>query len=387
MDLAGVTVVDFTQLLPGPYATQLLADAGADVVKVEPPGGDPARHLPVTEGGEPGALFDLVNRGKESVVLDLKAEGVDAALHPLLAEADVVVEGFQPGVADRLGIGDDDVREHAPDVVYCSLSGYGQTGPDRDRVGHDLNYVGEAGLLDMTRSATDGPPAVLGTTVADTAGGLVAAFAVVAALLSRELGTKDGEYLDVSLTDATVSLGQTLAADALFGGDPHPRATPLTGGQPCYDVYECADGRYLTVGALEPKFWAALCRALGHEELVDEHMATDPATREAVRETLAATFAERPRDAWLEALAADAMVGAVRTPREALDRPAARERGMVREPEDAPPRLGFPAVCEAPVPVAAPPEVGADTRAVLGDLGLDGDAIDRLAGSGALGGG
>jgi alpha-methylacyl-CoA racemase len=385
MDLEGITVLDFTHLLPGPYATQLLADAGARVIKVEPPGGDAARHLPV-DGDEPGTLFDLLNRGKRSIVLDLKAEGVERALDPLLAEADVVVEQFQPGVADRLGIGEDDVREHAPDVVYCSMSGYGQTGPDADRVGHDLNYVGEAGLLDMTRAEPDGRPAIPGATVADTAGGLVAAFSVVAALLSRELGTGDGEYVDVSLTDATLSLGQTLAASALFGGNPRPRETGLTGRQPCYDVYECADGRYLTVAALEPTYWANLCRALDHEELVAEHMARDPATREAVRQTLADTFATRSHDAWLDHLAGEgAMVGGVRTPREALDRPAARERGMVREPDDAPPRLGFPAVCDAPVPTDGPPALGADTDTVLAEMGLGDVVRERLADEGVIG--
>jgi crotonobetainyl-CoA:carnitine CoA-transferase CaiB-like acyl-CoA transferase len=387
MDLSGLTVLDFTHLLPGPYATQLLADAGADVVKVEPPGGDPARHLPL-DADRPGTLFPLLNRGKESVVVDLTADGADRALAPLFAEADAVVEQYRPGVADRLGIGEAAVREHAPEVVYCSLTGYGQTGPNRERVGHDLNYVGEAGLLDMTRSGRDAAPAIPGVTVADTAGGLVAAFSLVAALLSRELGTASGEYVDVSMTDATRSLGQALAASALFGGSPRPGETALTGRQPCYGVYETADGRYLTVAAIEPEFWTELCRALDHEELIDAHMASDPATREAVRETLAATFATRTREEWLDALAdRNVMVGAVRTPEEAFEAPAAREREQVLDPPDAPPRLGFPAVGEVSARESPPPDLGADTRAVLCRAGLDDETVSALSEQGVIGGG
>ncbi|MEF8854165.1 MAG: CaiB/BaiF CoA-transferase family protein [Haloarculaceae archaeon] len=394
MDLSDLTVLDFTHLLPGPYATQLLADAGADVIKVEPPGGDPARHLAFGDGSggtdrvPPGTLFPLLNRGKRSLVLDLKAEGVERALVPLFDSADVVIEQSRPGVADRLGIGEADVREHAPDVVYCSLTGYGQTGPWADRVGHDLNYVGEAGLLDATRASPDDPPVIPGVPVADMAGGLVAAFSTVSALLSRELGTTSGEYVDVSLTDAALSMEQVFAASALFGGTPRAGDTPLTGGQPCYDVYECADGRYLTVAALEPKFWAALCERLDHDELRDEHLATDPATREAVRNTLAETFGSRPREAWLEVFDdGEIPVGPVRSVAEAMAAPAFRDRGAVREGgEGLHPRLGFPAAGEVTAEMAPPPEPGADTDAILAEAGLDRSVRDSLAEKGVFGG-
>jgi len=446
MDLSGVTVLDFTHLLPGPYATQLLADAGANVIKIEPPGGDPARHMRFdeertgsddraesvvqagsddradTEGPPPGTLFTLLNRGKQSVVLDLKAEGVERALEPLFDSADVVIEQYRPGVADRLGVGVDDVREHATDVVYCSLSGYGQTGARADRAGHDLNYVGEAGLLDATRPGPDEPPVIPGVPVADMAGGLVAAFSTVAALLSRELGSQTGgtgsggtetggldaggtdaggtgaegtesngspagEYLDVSLTEAALSVEQVLAASALFGGTPRAGETVLTGGQPCYDVYECADGQYLTVAALERPFWDELCDRLDLPELQDRHLVRDPAVREAVREQLVETFRSRPRAAWLDRFDdGEVPVGPVRTVEEAMTDPDFRARGAVLDGDETiPPRLGFPAVGDVEAATAPPPDLGADTRAVFESAGLDPDEVESLAAAGVFG--
>ena len=429
MDLSGVTVLDFTHLLPGPYATQLLADAGAEVIKIEPPGGDAARHMRFDEdrggsddgtgsdGPPPGTLFTLLNRGKRSVVLDLKAEGVERALEPLFESADVVLEQYRPGVADRLGVGEADVREHAPDVVYCSLSGYGQTGSRADRAGHDLNYVGEAGLLDATRASPEDPPVIPGVPVADMAGGLVAAFSTVAALLSRELGTgaggegpgeKEGdgkgnagkgkagkgadgkgagEYIDVSLTEAALSVEQVLAASALFGGSPRAGETVLTGGQPCYDVYECADGRYLTVAALERPFWDELCERLGHPDLQDRHLARDPAVREAVRERLVETFRSRPRDAWLDRFDdGEVPVGPVRSVAEAMADPDFRARGAVLEGDGgSPPRLGFPAVGDVEPATGPAPDLGADTTAVLESAGLDPDELESLSAAGVFG--
>lgn len=387
MDLDGVRVLDLSGLLPGPYATQLLADAGADVVKVEPPGGDAARAMePTTEAGV-GRLFDAVNRGKRSVALDLKTDAGTRAFHDLTTEADAILEGFRPGVADRLGVGYDDVREHNGDIVYCSLSGYGKTGPYRDRVGHDLNYVGVAGLLDMTHRG-DETPRIPGVPVADMAGGLFAAFAIVGGLLSRELGNgDDGTYFDISMTDVALSVSQSFAPAALAGEDPRPGETALTGGVPWYDLYETADGRYVTLAALEPRFWANFCRAVGHEEWIDLHGTDDPAEREALRESLSALFSERSREEWVRDLAdAEAMVAGVNTPREAVEDPQFRARGAVVGGDGIDPRIGFPALVDGEDPSvrAGPPALGEHTGEILREVGYNDEALGELRDEGAI---
>jgi crotonobetainyl-CoA:carnitine CoA-transferase CaiB-like acyl-CoA transferase len=334
MRLNGIRVLDFTRLLPGPCATQLLADSGADVIKIEDTDvGDYARTMsPHTERGV-GALFDMVNRDKRSIALDLKTPAGRDVIHELVGTADVLDEGFRPGVTERLGIDDETVREHNDDIVYCSLTGYGRTGPFADRAGHDLNYVGAVGLLDMTRRSRDEAPRIPGYPIGDMAGGTFAALGVLGALCSRELGNTAGEHLDIAMTDVVLSFSQSVAHGALASESPRPGETPLTGGLPWYDVYETADGRYVTLAALEPKFWAAFCTAVGHDELVDEHGTDDPATREALRETLEAIFAGRTRAEWEADLGAiDATVGPVNTPAEAVGSPQVGARGVIGNP-------------------------------------------------------
>ncbi len=388
MRLDGVRVLDLTRLLPGPYATQLLADAGADVVKVEDTdAGDYARHMPpVTDRGH-GAVFDAVNRGKRSVALDLKDDDGRAAFYALAETADVVIESFRPGVAERLGVDYDAVCEHRPDVVYCSLTGYGQDGPLADAAGHDINYVGVAGLLDMTREDDEATPQPPGYQVADLGGGLFAAFAVVSALLTRELGNGDGEYVDVAMTDVVASFSQSVAAEVFQGGDPRPGETALTGGYPWYDVYECADGRYVTLGALEPRFWRAFCEAVDREDLIGTHMTDDPAEREALRAELTELFGTRSRDEWEEHFeGVDATVEGVYTPAEAFEHPQLAARGVVQGGADGAPRVGFPAKGSA-LPEPADGDVpghGEHTEALLRDAGVDPDALDRLLESGVV---
>jgi crotonobetainyl-CoA:carnitine CoA-transferase CaiB-like acyl-CoA transferase len=371
MRLGDVTVLDLTRLLPGPYATQVLADMGADVVKVERPGiGDYARAMAAGDGPD---VFGAVNRGKRSVTIDLQADAGQGAFLELAADADVVVEGFRPGVADRLGVGYEPVSAANPEVVYCSLSGFGATGPNRDRAGHDLNYVGMAGLLDLTRAEADGRPAIPGFPVADVAGGLYAALAVVSALLARELGDGGGEHLDVALTDAVVGLSQAVASDALAGGDPRARETPLTGQFPCYDVYETADGRWVTLAALEPEFWGTFCEAVDRPDLADRHLSTDPAVRDALRGEVAAVFAERTREEWEGLLGdVDAMVAPVRTMREALASDQVTARDLVGD-GPAGERVGLPVRSSAGTGDTdeAVPDLGEHTEAVLSDHGLD----------------
>jgi len=388
MRLDGITILDLTRLLPGPYATQLLADAGAEVIKVEDTDtGDYARQMsPMTDRGI-GAVFDAVNRGKRSIGLDLKSESGREAFYELLAEADVVVESFRPGVAERLGVDYGTVSDHQPDVIYCSLTGYGQNGPHAERPSHDLNCVGLSGLLDMTRRSVDEAPRTVGYQIADIGGGLLAAFSICAALLSRELGAGGGEYLDVSMTDAVVSFSQALAPAALRGNDPRPGETAFTGKYPCYGVYEAADGNYLTLGALEPKFFEAFCDAVDRPELADEHLSEDPAVRTALRAELEAVFSERSRDEWVAFLAdVDTAVDGVYTPQEALEHPQIEARGYVQRPEDGTPRIGFP-VCGSDVPERNDGDVpghGEHTELVLESIGYDSAEIDRLRADGAI---
>lgn len=388
MRLDGLRVLDLTRLLPGPYATQLLADLGADVIKIEDTGpGDYAREMPPLTDEGIGTVFDAVNRGKRSVAIDLKTDAGTDVFYDLLGSADVVIESFRPGVTDRLGIDYATVSEHRSDIVYCSLTGYGQNGPYADRVGHDLNYIGLAGLLDMTRDDTEERPRVPGYQIADLAGGLFAAFSICSALLSRELGNSSGEYVDVAMTDAVVSFSQAIASEALRGTDPKPGETPLAGEYPWYGVYETKDGKYVTLGALEPKFFEAFCSAVGRPELVDSHGSADSAERAALREELEAIFAERTRDQWVGTLSdVDAAVGGVYTPQEALEHPQIRARGYVDRPEDGAPRVGLP-LCGSDVPDATrgdPPKQGEHTDEVLREVGVASETIRSLRTSGAI---
>lgn len=383
MQLDGIRIVDLTRLLPGPYATQLLADMGAEVIKIEDPDvGDYARFTEPMAPNDVGAVFSAVNRGKKSVTIDLKDEDGLEVFYELVADADAVIEQFRPGVADRLGVGYDDVREHNDDVVYCSLSGYGQDGPYRDRVGHDLNYASVAGLVDMTRDDEDDSPTIPGYPIGDMAGGTFAALSVVSSLLSRELGSAEGNYVDVSMTEAVLSFSQAVSPLALYGGDPRPAGTELTGTFPCYDVYRTADDRYVSIAALEPKFWEVLCTELDREELIENHRADDEATRAAVREALAETFRTKTQAEWEEELGeTDAMFAPVRTPREAMTDPQIRSRGIVRDADGPMPRVGFPAKAHNGLDGSEGgdvPGMGEHTAAVLEAAGIDGETIEAL---------
>jgi crotonobetainyl-CoA:carnitine CoA-transferase CaiB-like acyl-CoA transferase len=387
MRLDGVRVLDLTRLLPGPYASQLLADMGADVVKIEDTGaGDYARHMPPATDAGHGAVFDAVNRGKRSVGLDLKSEEGTEVFYRLVEDADVVFEQFRPGVVERLGVDYETVREYNDEVVYCSLSGYGQNGPHADFAGHDLNYIGLAGLLDMTREDEDETPRLPGYQVADMGGGLFAAFSIVGALASRELGNTGGEYIDVSLTDAVVSFSQALAPQTLSGDNPRPGETPLTGQYPWYDVYEAKEG-YVTLAALEPQFWSAFCEAVGREEWVGTHMTPDAAEREALRQELEELFAERTRDEWVEFFeGVDAAVDGVYSPAETFEHPQIEARGYVERPEEGQPRVGFPARgsdIDHGGDTSVPGH-GADTTAILREVGYDADAITALRDAGVV---
>jgi len=372
MDLSDYTVLDLTWLLPGPYGTMLLADMGTEVIKVEEPSrGDYARWLePTVEPTDSGALFHAVNRNKKSVTIDLKADAGREAFLDLAAEADVVFEQFRPGVVDRLGIGYEDVREVNEGIVYCLLSGYGQDGPYSDRVGHDINYVGIAGLLRDTVSKDGSVPTVPAYQIADKVGGMFCAFTIVSALLDREAGN-GGQYLDVSMTDVVTSLGTGQSWRAFMREQlPEEERSPAGMNAPCYDVYETEDGEYVTIAAREEKFWNQLLEELGREDL-EEYAFARGEDAEYAREELQSEFAKRTRDEWEEYLSDGTMFAPVNEFHEVFDHPQVRARGMVGEMDvgegESFSYVGFPAKSSIDIEdMRSPaPEFGEHTREVL----------------------
>ncbi len=337
--LAGVRVLDLTRLLPGPMATLHLADMGADVVKVEDTGaGDYARAMgrvrDAGRGRDPATapmadFFRVLNRNKRAIRLDLKqSQGRDAFLR-LAKRADVIVEGFRPGVMANLGAGYETVAARNPRIVYCSISGYGQDGPYRDRAGHDINYIGYAGV-GQEIGAEGGAPVVPNFQIADLLGGaLVPAMGILAALLDARASGR-GRYVDVAMTDSVFTHAIAPLLDVLeHGGTPARGTTMLSGGLPCYNVYRTQDGRHMAVGALERKFWETLCDILRCPELKPMHIVYGEAAR-PVKEKLAAVFATRTQAEWAEAFAgADCCVSPILKMDEALANEQLRARGMV----------------------------------------------------------
>lgn len=308
--LSGVTVLDLTRLLPGPMATRWLVQMGARVIKVEDRGaGDYMRTM------NP-ALFAMVNRGKEFAAFDLKNDGERAEFLRLVDGADALVEGFRPGVMDRLGLGWEALRQRNPRLVYVAITGYGSDGPYRDMAGHDINYLAMAGVLDLIGVA-GGAPAIPGVQIADLAGGsMVAVMGLLAALHGRER-TGVGSFVDAGMTQGSALL-LPVAYAALAAGQMQRRGEEMLSGRyACYNVYRARDGRYVAVGALEAKFWAALCMALGRADLIADQYAEDPRRSEVIGE-LAAIFAGRDAEEWFERLrGVDACVTPVRTVAEA----------------------------------------------------------------------
>jgi alpha-methylacyl-CoA racemase len=381
--LEGLRVLDLSRLLPGGFCSLLLADLGADVIKVEDTGGgDYIRWTaPHYEGLEPsaaGAMFLALNRGKRSVRLDLKRPEGREVLLRLARDADVLLESFRPGVMHRLGLGYERLREENPRLVYCAITGYGQDGPLAARAGHDINYLARAGVSGLTDE-----PVQSAAQVADVGGGaLMAAFGILAALRERDR-SGEGQLVDISMTDGALAwLAMTAAAWFADGR----RATELSGGLMCYRPYRCADG-WVTFGALEPKFWRAWCAAIGREDLVERQF--DPVGSATHRE-VEAVFAARTRAEW-EAFNAehDCCVEPVLDIGEALESELVRARGMVTEVAGVR-MLGTPVkLSRTPADPAGRgpgPVLGADTYAVLAEAGYRGEEIAALEDSGAVGG-
>lgn len=341
--LAPLRVLDLSRLLPGPMACRHLADLGAQVLKVEPPlpgrpglPGDDAAYMGPGEDGV-SHFYRVVNHGKRRLVLDLKRPEQLATLRALVAEAHAVVEGFRPGVMERLGLGYEALRAINPAIVLTSISGYGQEGPLRLAAGHDLNYLSLAGVVDQTRTP-DGRPVFSHLQIADQLGGAqTAAIGTLAAVLGAQW-TGQGRWVDVSMTDAVRQHQVILGTDALADGEsPAPGASLLNGGVPCYNLYRCADNRWLAVGALELKFWQGVCAVVGREDWAARHWSLGEAPgSEGARgliDELGALIASRPLAVWVERFAgADCCVTPVLGAHEALFGRGAvtRDEGMQR---------------------------------------------------------
>lgn len=328
--LSGIRVLDLSRLLPGAYASQMLADFGADVIKVEEPGsGDYGRFMPPQLAGGMSLYFVAINRNKRSMTLNLKTPAGREIFLRMVRKADVVLESFRPGVMERLGLGYEQLKEVHPGLVYCAISGYGQDGPYRLRAGHDLNYAGYAGLLDYNRGAR-GEPAMPPTQLGDLAGGsFMAVIGIMTALFGRAQ-TGEGRMIDVSMTEGVMSLLPLTATAYLNAGvAPQPGKSALDGGLPCYNIYETLDGKHITLAALEYKFWHTFCTRTGHLELLPFHTPVGPGEREEAIDMLRAIFKTKTRDEWVAELAEiDACVGPVYSIDEALNDRHAQARGV-----------------------------------------------------------
>jgi crotonobetainyl-CoA:carnitine CoA-transferase CaiB-like acyl-CoA transferase len=380
--LAGVRVLDLSRLLPGPYCTLVLADLGAEVVKVEDTeGGDYIRAMGPFVDGE-SSYFLALNPGKKSVSLNLKAPAGRGLFLRLAATARVVVESFRPGAVDRLGIGYEAVRAVNPGVVYCSISGYGQDGPDRDLAGHDLDFSARAGILGLC-----GRPGQLPTIppvqIADLSSALFAATGILAALRESDR-TGAGRYLDIGMLDSALALMVMPVAEYVAGERAGRGRMPLSGKHPCYNVYRTRDGRDISLAALERKFWEGFCRKVGRDDLLPLQFSERPEDF-ALFEAL---FASRTAAEWREFLAGtDFCCGVVPTIEEVFADPQVAARGLVIPSLPSGPRvtrLGHPLRDRSERGRRPCPGHGQHTGEVLGELGLTGPELDALEAAGVV---
>jgi len=371
--LSGVTVLDLSRLLPGPYCSMILADHGARVIAIE----DKKQYA------KDGLFLPNVGRNKEHMTLDLKSEAGREIFGRLVKDTDVVLEGFRPGVVKRLGVDYEAVRRINPAIIYCSVTGYGQTGPFAGKAGHDVNYLGYAGILEILGEANR-PPAIPGVQFADMAGGgMNAAIGILLALFAREK-TGQGQYIDISMTDSMVSLLPVALIWQQFSGQfPKRGNAMLSHRYACYNTYGTADGRYIAVGAVESQFWKTLCEHLGLPQYIP--LQYDEERKEEIITVLRETFRQKTMAQWeAEFSQMDVCVSGINSLKEVLTEPLFREREMVVEltganghPEKA---LGVPVkLSQTPGAVRnASIGFGADTESILHEYGYTTEQIRQF---------
>jgi crotonobetainyl-CoA:carnitine CoA-transferase CaiB-like acyl-CoA transferase len=383
--LDGLKVLDLSRLAPGPFCSMLLADMGADVLLVEAPADGKLAPAIMARGADAdvAAAYNVLGRNKRSIVLNLREQEAREIFYKLADGADVVLEGFRPGVVKRLGVDYETLSKRNPRIVYCSLSGFGQTGPYSQMVGHDINYISVGGALGMV-GWPGSPPAIPMNIIADFAGGgLHAAYGILLALVARER-TGKGQYVDIAMSDGVLYLLASLAGGVLNGGNSPGRGTTLLNGAvPHYNVYECADGGWISLGSLEPHFFVNLCKAMECEQYIPHQY--DASKREEIAGYFRERFKTKTRDEWFAFLKqTDICVGPVYSLDEALADPHNVARQMVVEVEH--PKLGKvrslgvgTKLSETPGSVrSTSPLAGQHTDDVLGGLGFDGTAIESL---------
>ena len=383
MFLKDIKILDLTRLLPGGYCTMLLADLGAEVLKIEDNKmGDYIRWLPPLIDGE-SAYFSVLNRNKKSMKLNLKKEKGKEIFFKLLKNYDVVIEGFRPGVTDALGIGYNDLSKINERIIYCSITGFGQTGPYKNKAGHDINYIGYSGILDLM-GIKDGMPVIPSVQIADIGGGaLLSAFAIVSAVLSREK-TKKGCYIDISMLDGVIPF--LILCFAKYFADnilPKRGEIDLSGGYICYNVYKTKDEKHIALGALEPKFWEGFCKAIGREDLRDVHLVKGK-EKEKYYEILQNIFIQKTQKEWIEFFKdKDVCLTPINTIEDVLKDEQIKNREMIIDFELNNKKLkqiNFPIKfsnfeLEIKLP---PPKFGEHTHDVLKNLGYNEDEIMNL---------
>jgi crotonobetainyl-CoA:carnitine CoA-transferase CaiB-like acyl-CoA transferase len=395
--LAGIKVLDLTKLAPGPFCTMILGDLGADVIKIEEPGPPTGRRAEQagkagTEGpGAPfsGSPFNALNRNKKSIGLNLKSGPGKEVFRRMVQRADVLVQEYRPGVAERLGIGYEQMSVRNDRLIYCAITGYGQDGPYRNLVGHDLNYIATAGVLSILGRAGQ-LPTIPHNLIADYAGGgMHAAIGILAALVARTQSGR-GQYVDISMMDGSMALmAQSFASFFANGRLPARGETPLDGAIPNYNLYETKDGKIITIGAIEPWFFANLCRALGREDLVEHEY--NSARRAEIQESFRAIFRTKTRDEWFEILSrTDVCVGKMNTLDEVEADPQVQARKMIVELDTPEGRkvkqVGISVkLSETPGSIRSlAPTLGQHTEEVMHGLGYSDEQIEKWRADGSV---
>lgn len=375
--LSNLKILDFTTLLPGPFATMQLADMGADVIKVS----SPSKYDLVLESepkiGEKSANLLWLNRNKKTLALNLKTKEAIDIVKDLIKEYDILVEQFRPGVMEKLGLGYEELKEINPRLIYCSITGYGQTGPMSMKAGHDINYLAKSGMMSFSGRKDEGP-VLYGTQIADIAVGSMNSVIGILAAANYRNQTGQGQHIDISMMDGLLQMNSLIGSQYLGGGELPQREGELLNGGSNYDFYETKDGRYFSVGSLEPKFWKELCQTLG----IEAEAATDLSVKDEIREK----FLEKDFDEWVEIFKdKDACVEPVLNLKEAVEDPHVKERGLIVELD-----VDGEKVKQFASPIVfsetkqeykfAGKKIGTDTESILKKLGYSSEKISEFDG-------